>query len=338
VKLLSISIPSYNRPDEIITLLESIDESCSENIEIIICEDKSPKRELIKKRVLDYAAKSKMEIKYFENPKNYGFDKNLQTLITHATGEFIMYMGDDDVFEKENLKAYINFLKENRDLGYILRRYKIIHEDGSEEDFKYYNSNLFLNKGVEGYYKFFRKSTFISGFCFKRDIAEKYLTSDLDGTLLFQLYLLAEICMDYPSAYCDIGISIMDENKRGIPEFGSSENEGLYTPGKVTVENSVNFMKSYLVVTKYIDSIHKIDSTSYFVKEISKYSYPILAIQRIRGIKEFRHYCNMLKQEIGINSSIYFYIYYYSLIILGEKNCRNSIILIKKLLGKTPEL
>ena len=53
-KLFSICIPSYNRPAEIRRLLNSIDTTHVDEVEIVICEDKSPKREEIRKQVLDF--------------------------------------------------------------------------------------------------------------------------------------------------------------------------------------------------------------------------------------------------------------------------------------------
>lgn len=338
MKLLSICIPSYNRPDELIRLLKSIDITCSDDVEVVICEDRSPKRDQIRVAVSKFANSSPLDIKYYENEQNCGYDKNLRQLILKASSEYIMYMGDDDILNKANLGGYIAFLKANKHLGYILRRYEIIHANGDTEQFRYYDQNTFFEAGLQSYYQLFRKSTFISGFCFKREYSDGCLTDSLDGTLLFQLYLLAEICLKYPSAYCDIPISIMDENQRGIPEFGTSENEKQYTPGTVTVENSINFMKSYLVVTKYIDYKHSLASTEYFVNEISKYSYPVLSIQRSKGIAEFKRYARLLKTEIGIDSSIYFYLYYYGLIVFGEVFCNKLIINLKKMLGATPKL
>lgn len=49
--LLSICIPSYNRPEEIYRLLQSIDLQESDKIEIVICEDHAPKREAVRDRV-----------------------------------------------------------------------------------------------------------------------------------------------------------------------------------------------------------------------------------------------------------------------------------------------
>ena len=59
MKKLSICIPSYNRPDELLRLLTSIDAKDDNNIEIVIREDCSPKREEIRNVVNTYASRSK---------------------------------------------------------------------------------------------------------------------------------------------------------------------------------------------------------------------------------------------------------------------------------------
>ena len=61
-KLFSICIPSYNRPAEIRRLLNSIDTTHVDEVEIVICEDKSPKREEIRKQVLDFKSKTQYEV------------------------------------------------------------------------------------------------------------------------------------------------------------------------------------------------------------------------------------------------------------------------------------
>jgi len=49
---------------------------------------------------------------------------------------------------------------------------------------------------------------------------------------------------------------------------------------------------------------------------MSKYSYPVLAIQRNKGRKQFNEYARELA-KLGFNKSIYFYIYYWSLFCLA---------------------
>jgi abequosyltransferase len=337
--LLSICIPSYNRKDSLIRLLETIDDKTLYKINVFINEDKSPNQLLIREAINSFRERSNLEIHYRENVQNIGYDGNLQDLITRANGDFIMFMGDDDFFITENFDEYLKFLFNNRDLAYILRTYKTIHEDGSEELFKYYTRTTFFPPGEKTYIELFRKSVFISGFCFKRKLALPFITNEFNGTLLYQLYLVAELSLNNKCAYFDLPITMMKNSMREKPLFGSSDSEkGLYSPGSITIENSLNFMKGFFKISNYIDKKYSIKSTTKLQNDISKYSYPILSIQRERGLKDFIYYVKMLKKEIGIHSTGYFYIYYYGLILFGMNNCNRLILLIKKFLGKTPKL
>jgi O-antigen biosynthesis alpha-1,2-rahmnosyltransferase len=334
---ISICIPSYNRPDEIYRLLKSIDASSRNEIEIIVCEDMSPRRPEISAKVMEYSNHSDYNVKYYENEKNLGYDKNLRELIQKASGEYIILMGDDDWFVPEALDKFIGFLKGHRELGYILKTHLLIHENGTQELFKYYPESIFFEKGEYAYLSLFRKSVFISGFTFKREYSLDYLVDYFDGTLLFQLYILAEITLKYSSAFCDISLTAQD--KSGTPFFGSSESESsLYTPNTITVDNSINFMKGFFKITEYIDQQYGLNSTQYIRKEFSKYSYPVLSIQRKKGLMAFWSYATILNQEIRINNSPYYYIYLIGLIVLGEHICDKVIRLIKRKVGRTPDL
>ena len=89
--LLSICIPAYNRPAQLIDLLATVD-CASEDIEIVICEDFSPSRSDIRQRVADFQATSKFAVRYIENEVNLGFDGNVRELIVQASGIFILYI------------------------------------------------------------------------------------------------------------------------------------------------------------------------------------------------------------------------------------------------------
>lgn len=334
--LLSICIPSYNRPEEIYRLLQSIDISEYKKIEIVICEDHSPKREEVRAKVHKFKEQSRYNITYIENTANLGYDKNLRECIKNAKGKWIMFMGDDDMMVPEAMEGYLKFLHENDHLGYVLRSYQTLHNDGSVEQFKYYEDTCFFPAGMRTYVELFRKSVFVSGFTFKREYALENMTGRFDGSLLYQLYILAEICMKHPAAY--YGIPITQSIDGGYPYFGTSETEkDLYTPGYATVENSVNFMKNFFVITDFMDQKYGIHSTEFVKRDISKYSYPVLSIQRKRGRKEFANYHRRLK-ALGIANSLYYYIYYWGLYLLNEKMCDKIIRSIKRILGRTPKL
>jgi len=335
-KLISICIPAYNRPKELFRLLKSIDSKRIDNIEIVICEDCSPKRVEIREKVNEFKSQTKYEVNYYENEKNLGYDRNLRELIKKSSGNFIVFMGDDDVFVPKALDKLIDFLEKNNNLGYVLKSHQYIYRDGKVEKFRYYDGDKFFKAGEESYIELFRKSVFISGFTINRNYIQNLLIDDFNGTLLFQLYLLAEVTLNYDSAYFD---TILTEGKEeGIPFFGSSESEkDLYTPGTITIENSINFLKGFFKITEFIDKKYNLNSTQKIKMDMSKYFYPNLAIQRNKGIKEFLRYVKELN-KLGFNCTIYYYVYVIALILFGKKKCDNIIVFLKKILGRTPKL
>lgn len=336
---ISVCIPSYNRPHELIRLLESINTGCAGDIDVVICEDKSPRRDEIVECVTQFRQQSPLTIDLRLNEKNLGYDANIRNLIEVSTGEYIIFMGDDDMFDTENMPSFIRFLKEHRTLGYVLKTHTFVHKNGERELFKYYPDNKFFEQGPEAYQALFRKSVLISGFCMKREYGMPYHTNRFDGGLLYQLYMLAEITLNHPSAFCAIPLTIQDERLRGVPMFGSSETEKeLYKPGEITVENSLNFMNGFFKITGFIDEKYGLDSSEFMKTSFSKYAYPVLSIQRNRGRKVFIAYCRELKKRIDIGRTFYYHIYYYALLLFGKSFCDKSIVAIKKVMGRTPDL
>jgi len=335
--LISICIPSYNRPDTLIRLLKSIDAGDAKNVEIVICEDKSPKREEIRVAVEKFKKETDYEVVYKENKANFGFDKNLRELIKSAKGDWIIFMGDDDDFVPQSLDKLINFLKQHPELGYVLKSHLFYDEDKKAEKFRYYETTKFFESGLENYVALFRKSVFISGFIIKRELVLPYLINEFDGTLLFQLYLLAEVVLKNPSAYFDEPLT--RAYQEGIqPLFGTAESEKkLYTPGTITIENSINFLKGFFKITEFIDKKYNLNSTASIKKDMSKYFYPSLAIQRNKGIKVFLDYVKKLNQ-LGFNITFYYYLYTIFLLLLGKRICDNGIRILKNILGRTPKL
>lgn len=331
----SICIPSYNRPEELKRLIDSVDASDSSEIEIVVAEDKSPRQEDIRNTVNELKKSSEYTINYYENESNFGYDKNLRSCASKAKGKWIIFMGDDDVFVPGSLDRYLDFLRKHDELGYVLRRYRTLYSDGKTQEFRYDDKDVFQEPSVDSYIVFFRRSLFISGFTFKKEYFDDYECSDYDGTLLFQLYIEASICMKYPSAYCDIPITQSIEG--GIPYFGSSENEKNYESGSNTINNSIEFMKQVRRISESIDDKFGIQSADRIRDSYSRYSYGFLFEHRDKGVKVFTEYAKELK-KLGFASSKLFYVYYLGLLIFGKKGFRKIIIFIKRVLGKTPKL
>jgi glycosyltransferase involved in cell wall biosynthesis len=333
---LSICIPSYNRPDELYRLLKSIDCRFNTDIQIVICEDKSPKRLEVRNKVEEYKTTSIYDVKYIENEINKGYDGNIRSVIEAADGEYIVLMGDDDLFISGKLDLLVSFLKGHSDIGYVLRSYRNNYINGDIEYYRYYDEHKFFEPGYNAYVELYRKSVFVSGFTFKRELVKNIQTDEFDGTLLYQLYIQAEICMNYPSAYFNEPLTEAYEG--GDFYFGSSEAEKeLYVPNKHTVKGEVHFISSFFKITKYMDAKYGIKSTEAILKDMSKYSFPMLALISENGRRDLTDYYREL-EKMGFGCTRYFKFYYLAISFFGAKFCKNGIRMIKKILGKTPQL
>lgn len=329
--LISICIPSYNRPETLLRLLKSVDTKYRDKVQIVICEDKAPKRLEVRAAVEFFKSETQYDVKYCENEQNLGHGKNFRECIKQADGDYVTYMGDDDAFVSGQLDGFVEWLEKNRQLGYILRAWESRHDT-----FRYYDGLKFFEPSPETYEAFFLKSVFMSGFTIKRDYAFNLpVVEELDDTLLYQLYMMAEVVMEYPSAYYP-EIFVRDVGD-GVSFFGMSESEkGKYEAGKL-VSNNINFIKGFLKITEYIDRKHNLHSSSNLKLQMSKYSYPMMSFTRPFGRVAFKKHCSELK-ELGLNGSWYFYVYYYSLLIFGTPFCNKIISFIKKILGHRPNL
>jgi len=331
--LISICIPSYNRPSGLKRLLESIDSKRHiNNIQIVICEDYAPKRLDIRNIVEEFKKNCPYHVKYVENPTNFGHGKNWRQCSNQADGEFLIYIGDDDDFIPEALDPFIDWVMGHRNLGYILRAYRSIDLKGEIEYCKYYSQDKFFEPGEKAYTEFFFKSVFMSGFTIKKDYAVQYTEDCLDSTLFFQLYLVAEICLKYPSAYCNIPISQFIGD--GISFFGTNQAEkSFFTPG-IRIDLLYQNIDNYFKVTRYIDEKYDLNSTDTIRMEWSKYSsYPTMLKQRVLGVKQLKSSCREL-QSLGLDGSKYFYLYYIGLLLFGANFCSWIVKTIKKIYGR----
>ena len=113
--LLSITIPTYNRPERISDIINQIIPFQSNEIEIIIGDDNPNhnRTENVLREIKD------PRIKYFRNEKNLGFDANVLKTIEKASGEFIYLLMDDDDVEIESFPWILKKIKKNKNLSQI---------------------------------------------------------------------------------------------------------------------------------------------------------------------------------------------------------------------------
>ena len=112
---LSVCIPTYNRPEHLLNCLNSLCLQDYKNFEVCISDNSSKAN--IKKLIAPY--KKKLNIKFNRNKKNLGFALNLLKVSKMASGEFIWFLGDDDLLVRNSIKTLINKMNNNKDVDFF---------------------------------------------------------------------------------------------------------------------------------------------------------------------------------------------------------------------------
>jgi abequosyltransferase len=338
VALISVCIPVYNRAGVLPALLDSILNQDFDDFDIVITEDASPERQAIAAKVAEYQQRFGDKLKYHENLQTLGYDGNLRRLVDLATGDYVLFMGNDDLLAPGALGAVAVAVRERQDVGVVLRSYSSFETEPEQpvQLFRYFGEDRVFLPGPDTVVTFFRRCVFISGMVFKRSSAVACATARFDGTLLYQQHLAGHILAKESGVYLNRILSY--HRLGGIPDFGSSAAEkGLFVPKQQTPESSVHFMRGMLAIANSLDERGTTKVGRRILRDIGNYAYPILSIQAGRSFGTFLSYLWQL-MKLGFWRVPLFHLYALGLLVLGAKNCDRFIARIKKALGRAPLL
>ena len=111
--LVSIGIPTYNRPELLKNCLSCLLNQAYLNIEIIISDNCSP-NEAVPCLVAEFK-KTHANIIYFRHSENIGASNNFNFVKQKATGKYFMWLADDDLISERFIEKTVNFLEQNGD-------------------------------------------------------------------------------------------------------------------------------------------------------------------------------------------------------------------------------
>jgi abequosyltransferase len=336
--LISVCIPAYNRADVLAPLIESVTSQSGTTFEIVICEDFSPQRELIRQIAASYSIQYPHLVRYFENETNLGYDGNLRRLIEKAQGVYCLFLGNDDLMCPGALKTMTLAIERYPNLGAVMRSYAHFEHDPDQisQVFRYFPEERFFPAGPTSITTFFRRMVVLPGIVLHRASSLQFATSRFDGTLLYQLYLVGRILAQMNGVFLPEPIVLYRTG--GVPDFGNSIAEkGKFVPTMQTPASSVQFMTGMLRIARAVQ-----EDTGYAVyqpilRDLTNYAYPFIAIQRKNPVPEYIRYCAQLAR-LGFGRYPVFYAYAFALLILGKRPLEKTIGWIKKSFGYTPVL
>lgn len=106
----SILIPVYKAEKYISQCLESVLRQTYNNLEIIIVDDASPDNSIAIAESLIQKNENKFDIKILHNEKNKGIAETRNTLLDHATGDYILFVDSDDYIEIDAIDSLANIV------------------------------------------------------------------------------------------------------------------------------------------------------------------------------------------------------------------------------------
>jgi glycosyltransferase involved in cell wall biosynthesis len=124
--LVSVLIPTYNRPAYLKEAIESAVQQSYQNIEIIVADDCSPESP---QEIID--AFQDPRIIFKRNVTNLGMICNIRNMFKEARGKYIAHLNDDDLWNKDFLEKLVPPLEVNPDLVLAFCDHYMIDEGGA---------------------------------------------------------------------------------------------------------------------------------------------------------------------------------------------------------------
>ncbi|MBU7317609.1 glycosyltransferase [Paenibacillus sp. SM 69] len=127
----SVLIPTYNRPQYFEQALASVLQQTYKNIEIIVSDDSTNDDTL---KLLEPYLKEHSHIHYYKNEKNLGQFENDLKCMELASGEYINFLMDDDLFHPEKIEKMMYYFihDRNQEISLVTSHRQLIDADGNE--------------------------------------------------------------------------------------------------------------------------------------------------------------------------------------------------------------
>ncbi len=204
--LVSVGIPTYNRPDGLRKTLECITGQSYRNLEIIISDNCSPGVDT--ENIVREFQRNDPRIHYFRQEENRGAVKNFAFVLMKATGVYFMWATDDDEWDDDFIKSCVDLLLLHRRAGMAFCNIvnidsfgRIIREYPSFTRFSGISSRVTISRYLKSP-EFFGKANLIYSL-YRTDICKKAwetcpLTDTWGSDMCFVLGALSRggICVD----------------------------------------------------------------------------------------------------------------------------------------------
>ena len=163
---LSVVIPTYNRCGRLRKSLETYLAESIEDVEFIIVDNNSSDDTEV---FIKESQEKDHRIKYFKNPQNIGYNRNIFRGFLESKADWITILADDDCMEFGYLSELINIIESNNTCAIIMNALKHPKGDGEYKVVKSFNSTQTVAKGKDAIKCLFMSTGSVPGFTFNKN-------------------------------------------------------------------------------------------------------------------------------------------------------------------------
>ena len=158
--MISVIIPTYNNDDQLIKTISNVCGQDFKDIEIIIIDDASTDE--TKNKILNL---NNSKIKYYKNFENLGVSKSRIEGVKKATGEYVAFIDDDDIWLDGKLSKQSEVIRE-KNLDFVTSNFTInnmLNQTIYEKSLNHFGDN-FKHSIIRGPGPFFQCCLFLAPF------------------------------------------------------------------------------------------------------------------------------------------------------------------------------
>ncbi len=174
--VVSVIVPTYNRPDFLTKALESIAAQTYKNCEIIVVNDAG--RDV---SAVVNSFQGRLAIIYLVHTENKGLAASRNTGISAATGKYIAYLDDDDVYYPDHIETLVGFLENNDYKVAYTDAYRAYQEKENEE---YVTKKREVSYSYDFEYDYILVNNFVPVLCIMHGKECLYETGLFDESLM----------------------------------------------------------------------------------------------------------------------------------------------------------
>lgn len=334
---LSVCIPSYNRPDTLAELLDTVVRQDYDDYEIVVSEDASPAQAEIVDRLSDYKTKHEtIPIQISTNDRNLGYDGNFRRLIELARGEYCVFMGDDDLLREGSLAKIAEVVESYKNIGVINRSYLVKDRSTGQiiRRHRHYPGDRFFPAGEDSVISFYRRFVTISGLVVHRQGSAALATDRFDGSLLYQLWLVGNLLLRMDGFYISDFITTMRTGEAHYYSADVGMDQESFTGNMLGPEHQLKYLKGMIDIARTIEAERNADIVDGIVADIGNYIYPFLKLHS-REKRSYIPYVIKLAR-LGMGRQPAFWLVALSLLVFPQPWVDRVIQAVKNWLGRTP--